>query len=94
MDKPCHDARLPGLATMTISLPDPMKARGEEQARDGRHGTVSDYVRDLVRRDQDRRDQDRRQAIAELQAVVAEGDASGLAGPMDRDEFFARNGAH
>lgn len=76
------------MATMNISLPDPMKAWVEEQTRDGRYANVSDYVRDLIRHDQERR-----QAIAELQALVDEGIASGPAGPMDWDEFFARKNA-
>jgi antitoxin ParD1/3/4 len=60
------------MATMNISLPDQMKAFAEAQTRDGRYSNVSDYMRDLIRRDQDRR-----QAIAEIQALVDEGLASG-----------------
>ena len=37
--------------TMNISLPDAMKAFVEEQVQSGGFGTVSEYVRDLVRRD-------------------------------------------
>ena len=43
------------MATMNISLPDQMKAWAERQADDGRFANVSDYMRDLIRRDQDRR---------------------------------------
>ncbi|PWS36751.1 type II toxin-antitoxin system ParD family antitoxin [Falsiroseomonas bella] len=42
------------MATMTVSLPDEMKAWVEEQARSGRHANASDHVRDLIRRDQER----------------------------------------
>ncbi len=60
------------MATMNISLPDRMKSWVEEQTRDGRYGNASDYVRDLIRRDQERRDQ-----IAMLQSLIDEGLASG-----------------
>lgn len=61
-----------------------MKAWAERQADDGRFANVSDYMRDLIRRDQDRR-----QAIAEIQALVDEGLASGPAQPFDPKSFFA-----
>lgn len=43
------------MATMTISLPDPMKEWIEAQIRQGDYASTSDYVRDLVRRDRERR---------------------------------------
>ncbi len=46
------------MATMTVSLPDPMKDWIEAQISRGDYASVSDYVRDLVRRDRDRREQD------------------------------------
>jgi antitoxin ParD1/3/4 len=72
------------MATMNISLPDQMKAYAEAQTRDGRYSNVSDYMRDLIRRDQDRR-----QAIAEIQALIDEGLASGPGRPFDMQEFLA-----
>ena len=42
------------MATMNVSLPDPMKDWVEAQAGTGRYANASDYVRDLIRRDQDR----------------------------------------
>jgi antitoxin ParD1/3/4 len=42
------------MATMNVSLPDEMKAWVEDQARSGRYANASDYVRDLIRRDQER----------------------------------------
>ncbi len=69
---------------MNISLPNQMKAWVERQADDGRFANVSDYMRDLIRRDQDRR-----QAIGEIQALVDEGLASGPAQPFDPKKFFA-----
>ena len=73
------------MATMNVSLPDQMKAWVEEQARGGRYGNASDYVRDLIRRDQERAD-----AIAELQSFVDEAIASGPPRPFDRRAFQTR----
>ena len=39
-----------------VSLPDPMKAWVEQQSAEGRYANTSDYVRDLIRRDQVRSD--------------------------------------
>ena len=69
---------------MNISLPEQMKAFAEAQTRDGRYSNVSDYMRDLIRRDQARRE-----AIAEIQALVDEGLASGPSKPFDMQTFLA-----
>lgn len=61
------------MATMNVSLPDAMKSWVEAQAASGRYGNASDYVRALIRRDQDRS-----AAITELQALIDEGIASGI----------------
>lgn len=37
------------MASMIVSLPDPMKDWVEAQARTGRYSNASDYVRDLIR---------------------------------------------
>ena len=68
---------------MNISLPDPMKAWVEDQAKDGRYSNSSDYVRDLIRRDQIRAEK-----IANMQKLVDEAYASGIS---DRsfDEIIA-----
>lgn len=41
------------MATMNVSLPDPMKDWVEHQIETGRYANASDYVRDLIRRDQE-----------------------------------------
>lgn len=41
------------MATMNVSLPDPMKEWVEDQVGSGLYGNASDYVRDLIRQDQD-----------------------------------------
>lgn len=61
------------MATMNVSLPDAMKLWVEAQSVDGRYSNASDYVRDLIRRDQERRDK-----IAHMQALVGEALDSGL----------------
>jgi len=62
------------MATMNVSLPDPMKHWVEAQARTGRYSNASDYVRDLIRRDQERTAQ-----IAQMQTAITEGLESGIA---------------
>jgi len=61
------------MATMNVSLPDAMKSWVEAQAASGRYGNASDYVRALIRRDQERS-----AAITELQALIDDGIASGI----------------
>ena len=61
------------MATMNVSLPDPMKEWVEAQTRTGRYSNPSDYVRDLIRRDQERAD-----ALAQLQHLVTQGIESGV----------------
>lgn len=61
------------MATMNVSLPDAMKRWVEEQAESGRYSNASDYVRDLIRRDQERTE-----SRAHLQALITEGLESGV----------------
>ncbi len=42
-------------ATMNISLPDALKRYAHERAKDGGYGSPSEYVRNLIREDQQRR---------------------------------------
>jgi len=73
------------MATMNVPLPDPMKAWVEERTRDGSFGNASDYVRHLIRRDQERA-----RAVAQLQAAVAEGLESGAPRAFDPAALKAR----
>jgi antitoxin ParD1/3/4 len=61
------------MATMNVSLPDKMKQWVEEQVQTGRYGNSSDYMRDLVRRDQERAE-----AREKLQQMVDQALASGV----------------
>jgi antitoxin ParD1/3/4 len=71
------------MATMNVSLPDPMKEWVEAQAETGRYANASDYVRDLIRKDQERSDK-----IAAMQRLVDEGLRSGV-GNRSLEELFA-----
>jgi antitoxin ParD1/3/4 len=68
---------------MNVSLPDPMKAWVEAQARTGRYSNASDYVRDLIRRDQERAAK-----IAHMQRLLTEGLESGI-GTESMEEIAA-----
>lgn len=61
------------MATMNVSLPDKMKDWVEQQAETGRYANASDYVRDLIRKDQERN-----KVFAELRELVSEGIESGI----------------
>lgn len=60
------------MATMNVSLPDAMKDWVEGRAATGRYSNASDYVRDLIRRDQERADK-----LTALQQLIQEGEESG-----------------
>tara|TARA_R110002072_G_scaffold273000_1_gene433269 strand:+ start:9321 stop:9590 length:270 start_codon:yes stop_codon:yes gene_type:complete len=70
------------MATMNVSLPDGMKVWVEAQSQTGRYSNASDYVRDLIRRDQERSDK-----IAAMQKLIDEGLASGVS-THSKDEIF------
>ncbi|MCO5162875.1 MAG: type II toxin-antitoxin system ParD family antitoxin [Mesorhizobium sp.] len=61
------------MATMNISLPDQMREWVEAQAKSGKYGNVSDYMRDLIRHDQERE-----MKIAHMQKLVDEARAGGI----------------
>lgn len=71
------------MATMTASLPDPMKDWIEAQIETGAYASSSDYVRDLVRRDRERKDR-----LLNLQKLIDEAEASGIS-PRSLEEVFA-----
>ncbi|MEL7027282.1 MAG: type II toxin-antitoxin system ParD family antitoxin [Pseudomonadota bacterium] len=76
------------MATMNVSLPDQMKDWVEDRSKDGRFANSSDYVRHLIRMDQERAE-----AVARLQAALIEGEQSGIVEDFDFDEFLARKNA-
>lgn len=70
------------MAVLSVTLPEKLREFAEQQVTSGRYSDVSDYVRDIVRRDLERR-----AAVAEIQAALNEGEASGFV-PFDPDEFL------
>jgi antitoxin ParD1/3/4 len=64
---------VPTMATMNVSLPDLMKEWVEEQIKTGHYSNASDYVRDLIRRDQEYHD--RRETL--VKALIT-GENSGV----------------
>lgn len=65
---------------MNISLPDSLKSFVDEQVAQRGYGTSSEYVRELIRRDQDR---------IRLRGLLLEGAASAPAAPADSAYFDA-----
>lgn len=64
---------------MNVSLPDQMRMFVEEQVDEGRYGSASEYVRTLIRGDQDR------QRLRKLLLAGAGSDP----GPLADDAYFA-----
>lgn len=56
---------------MSFALPREMREYIDERVRDGRYGNTSEYLRDLIRRDQEE------QAAQRLRDLIADGLASG-----------------
>jgi len=67
---------------MSFSLPEQLRDYIDERVRSGEYGNTSEYLRDLIRRDQ------RDQAAAKLRDLIGAGLESGPARPMS-DEFVA-----
>lgn len=59
------------MAQMNVSIPQALKGWAEARVAEGRYSSTSDYIRDLVRRDQEAEEEKRR-----LQAAIDEGFAS------------------
>ena len=63
------------MKTMNVSLPDSMRDYIEQQVKADGYGSVSEYIRDLIRQDQ------KRQAKDHLEALLMEGLDFGTATP-------------
>lgn len=68
------------MSTMNISLPDSLKSFVDEQVSERGFGTSSEYVRELIRKDQDRQ---------RLRGLLLAGAASAPGSPANADYFEA-----
>lgn len=66
------------MSTMNISLPDPLKTFVDEQVNQRGYGTSSEYMRELIRKDQDRQ---------RLRGLLLDGAASAPSAPVDAAYF-------
>jgi len=57
--------------TMSFALPEPLRDYIDERVRSGQYGNTSEYLRDLIRRDQ------QTHAAQRLRALIADGLESG-----------------
>jgi antitoxin ParD1/3/4 len=67
------------MATMNVSLPDSLKAFVDDQVTNAGYGTSSEYIRELLRREQDR---------LRLREILLEGAQARLSGSAD-EAYFA-----
>jgi antitoxin ParD1/3/4 len=67
------------MTNMNVSLPETLKEYVEEQVNGGGYGTVSEYLRELIREDKKRKAQER------LEALLLEGLDSGDPLPVTPD---------
>lgn len=73
------------MATMNISLPDPMRDWVDSRSQQGAYANKSDYVRDLIRKDQLQA-----QKLKTMQKAITKGLESGEAKAFDKDLFKKR----
>lgn len=66
------------MSTMNISLPAALKAFVDEQVAGRGYGTSSEYVRELIRRDQD---------MQQLRGLLLQGASSPATDPVDKSYF-------
>lgn len=66
------------MTTMNISLPEPLKSFVDEQVALRGYSTSSEYVRELIRKEQDRQ---------MLRFLLLDGAASAPGAPVSRDYF-------
>ena len=69
------------MASLNISLPAVLRQWVDSQVQGGRYGNASEYLRELIRRDQERQAQDR------LEALLLEGVRSGESSPLTQQDW-------
>lgn len=80
------------MTSMHVSLSDAMKSWVERQVGSGQYHNASEYIRDLIRRDQDGQERLKllRAHLAEGEADIAAGRFDELRSTKDVKEAFAR----
>ena len=68
------------MATVNISLPDQMKQLIDENVQSGMYANASDYIRDLIRKDNLQKEA--------LRQALIDGENSGPSRPFDSDAFL------
>jgi antitoxin ParD1/3/4 len=68
------------MAQLNISLPEALKGWVDARVAEGRYSSPSDYLRDLIRRDQDDEPNQKAWLVAELEKGLA-------SGVSDRDPY-------
>ena len=71
------------MESMNVSLPEGLKSFVEERVRTGGYGTVSEYVRALVREDQ------KRQTDDQIEALLIEATRSGPGRELSKADWSA-----
>lgn len=66
------------MSTMNISLPETLKAFVDQQVNVRGYGTSSEYIRELIRKDQD---------IQRLRGMLLDGAGSAATAPVDAGYF-------
>ena len=69
--------------TMSFALPEAMRSYIDERVRSGSYGNTSEYLRDLIRRDQEA------QAAKRLRELIEEGLNSGPASELSPADWAA-----
>ena len=69
--------------TMSFALPETMRSYIDERVKSGSYGNTSEYLRDLIRRDQEA------QAAKRLRELIEEGLQSGPGRALNADDWDA-----
>jgi len=69
------------MASMNISVPDSMREWVQRRIEGGEYASVSDYVRDLIRRDQNAKE--RQLSVDDIRRTIEDGRAAGGTVPAE-----------
>lgn len=74
------------MASMNVSVPEALRIWVQSRIESGEYASVSDYVRDLIRRDQQARE--RQLSVADIRRSIEDGRRQGGVAPAE--EVFQR----